>query len=739
MGVLVYAFDRPGASASLLPATWSSGDAHRIFGAFGGQIPDLAHVYAFSLLTALALGASKRAALLSCALWLGIDGLFEIAQHPAVRSTLASTLPAQLQHLPIIEKVGPYVLRGTFDPWDLTALAIGAATAFLTIRSINADRRDAVVPHKQPLVSRAVMIPLVCVGLLTILGSEVGGGEDSGGGGGTFLQIFINVPAADTVVDTTSANLFGIASCPDCPPAEVAFGYCPALPPFLPDTAVTVSWANQTTGTSGTAFSGISGSCSCLFSYCAFSYSRRWSATVPLAIGANMIQVTASGALGTGSDSITITRLPHAPSNVTATAEHGRVTVAWDGVADATSYTIYWSNSRLLSTSTGTAITNVSSPYTHTGLSDDVTYYYLVTAVSGGYESFASSTAWATPGWATEPVAETLATTEQRDASIAVDSVGNAHIHYSYDDHYFNPPYSSVRMDNYYTTHAAGTWASVLVDHPVWVNANIALDSTDAVHVSYLDFPGLTHAVYGSGAWTAEVADAQAWCDASLAIDSTDKIHLAYRASSSPNDEVRYASNTSGAWASQVVDTSGSVGCAVSGNRVSIAVDAAGAAHIVYAGNSPDYGLQYATNRGGPWTVSVVNQDYVEQVSAAVDPTGTVHVVYANNVNELRYAHNAIGTWTTETIETAGSTGYPSLAVDAGGKAHVSYFSAGYGELRYAHNSSSGAWQIVAIADTGAAPPNSGSDTAIAVDSQGKVHIGYFDNRSGNLRYATNQ
>jgi hypothetical protein len=51
----------------------------------------------------------------------------------------------------------------------------------------------------------------------------------------------------------------------------------------------------------------------------------------------------------------------------------------------------------------------------------------------------------------------------------------------------------------------------------------------------------------------------------------------------------------------------------------------------------------------------------------------------------------------------------------------LSNYENGYGELRYAKNSF-GSWQV-----------------SIAVDPQGKVHIGYFDNRSGSLKYATNK
>lgn len=57
-------------------------------------------------------------------------------------------------------------------------------------------------------------------------------------------------------------------------------------------------------------------------------------------------------------------------------------------------------------------------------------------------------------------------------------------------------------------------------------------------------------------------------------------------------------------------------------------------------------------------------------------------------------------------------------------------------ELRYTTNSCS-VWRAIPIDAVGIVPPNSGTDTAIAVDSQVKVHIGDF--RSGSLGYATNR
>lgn len=85
-----------------------------------------------------------------------------------------------------------------------------------------------------------------------------------------------------------------------------------------------------------------------------------------------------------------------APTSVTATGGAGQVTVSWPAVSGATSYNIYWSTTSGVTTSTGTPITGVTSPYIHTARASSTTYYYIVTAVNSAGESAASTQASAT-------------------------------------------------------------------------------------------------------------------------------------------------------------------------------------------------------------------------------------------------------------------------------------------------------------------------------------------------------
>ncbi len=61
LGILVYALVRPPESVYFLPAAWSlAGGGDRWFGSLGGQLPEFAHVYAFSLLTVAVLASPHR-------------------------------------------------------------------------------------------------------------------------------------------------------------------------------------------------------------------------------------------------------------------------------------------------------------------------------------------------------------------------------------------------------------------------------------------------------------------------------------------------------------------------------------------------------------------------------------------------------------------------------------------------------------------------------------------------------
>ena len=87
----------------------------------------------------------------------------------------------------------------------------------------------------------------------------------------------------------------------------------------------------------------------------------------------------------------------YGPKDVDALAESEKVTITWSDVPGALSYNIYWSTNSGVSKETGTKIENVSSPYIHLGLTNNITYYYVVTAVTKYGEGLESDEVSARP------------------------------------------------------------------------------------------------------------------------------------------------------------------------------------------------------------------------------------------------------------------------------------------------------------------------------------------------------
>ena len=107
---------------------------------------------------------------------------------------------------------------------------------------------------------------------------------------------------------------------------------------------------------------------------------------------------------------------------------------------------------------------------------------------------------------------------------------------------------------------------------------------------------------------------------------------------------------------------------------------------------------------------------------------------------EEKYATNQSGSWANTTVDSVGTVGqYTSIAIDSNDVVHISYYDATNKDLKYATNMQSsivsGVGGVIKFVDRDTKVGNEG--TSIAVDSNGDVHISYYDGTNGDLKYAT--
>jgi len=102
----------------------------------GGSLPTFIHIYAFILLTYWVVFPDRRGLPAICLGWMLLEGTFEWAQSEPIAVWLASHTPAWFTGVPLLENWSRYFLLGTFDPFDLLAVAVGGCAAYLTVEVI---------------------------------------------------------------------------------------------------------------------------------------------------------------------------------------------------------------------------------------------------------------------------------------------------------------------------------------------------------------------------------------------------------------------------------------------------------------------------------------------------------------------------------------------------------------------------------------------------------------------------
>ena len=144
---------------------------------------------------------------------------------------------------------------------------------------------------------------------------------------------------------------------------------------------------------------------------------------------------------------------------------------------------------------------------------------------------------------------------------------------------------------------------------------------------------------------------------------------------------------------------------------------------------------QLATDENGSdWDIETVDSEgrVGWYTSLALDASGYPHISYFESTPnyDLKYTYQDVSGWHIETVDSDGIAGLStSLALDGSGYPHIGYF--GNNELKYAYQDASG-WHIETVDSEGRV----GYYTSLSLDGSGYPHISYFDFTNYDLKYA---
>ena len=167
-----------------------------------------------------------------------------------------------------------------------------------------------------------------------------------------------------------------------------------------------------------------------------------------------------------------------------------------------------------------------------------------------------------------------------------------------------------------------------------------------------------------------------------------------------------------------------------------------------YSGSTWDYGLRYATFNGTSWSIDSVMSRASGyswgSLDHALNSSDSPHIVYFDDYDDsLYHAAGSNGSWVTTKIKSnAGyySAGYSSssIAIDSDGGLHVSYYERSGRDLEYAYlGFGETSWAITADVAGGSTSYYFGVDNSIGLDSNGKPRIAYFEPSFSDLEFAS--
>ena len=341
-------------------------------------------------------------------------------------------------------------------------------------------------------------------------------------------------------------------------------------------------------------------------------------------------------------------------------------------------------------------------------------------------------------------------------SSLALDS--NGFVHIAYEDFTHVGTWGGKLK---YANNINGNWKSEYTNLPYGSGLynSIALDSEDRIYIS--SFNSINNSLMlvtnlsstgpqsQNSNWESYLISNSPSAWTSIAIDSTDNIHLSYFDGS--NESLVYAASTPSfpcinagdCWSFETIDDRQTGGV---GYFSSIAIDSKDKVHISYLDDLPNEDLKYATNENGIWEFTTIDGNTFgynigDYCSLSIDRNDNIHISYWDYTNnDLKYATSTIipsTYWTNEVVDSSSNVGWwNSISTDSSGKTHVAYADMTSGDLKYAEKDNN-SWTTSVVETNSFSTWQQGLlYPSMEVDSNGAVHIVYFDAGNKAINYA---
>lgn len=321
--------------------------------------------------------------------------------------------------------------------------------------------------------------------------------------------------------------------------------------------------------------------------------------------------------------------------------------------------------------------------------------------------------------------------------SLVTDDAGVPHIA-------FVDPSNTVR----YAHRTGGAWTiESLQPSELPYNPTIALDESGGPHIAFITYGDrIRHAFKSGGSWTDEEVDGSFLsASQSRAVIAVDPAGIPRIGSRDQFDGVTYFTRQASSWTHEHFGEWGYM--------TWMTLDESGNAHFVYTGD----GVHYATNESGPWVTQDVDTSLMNDCDITLDANGRPYIAYSNTYairyqhpnlyyhTDVYFAYQAGGVWRSEVVDaTHDYTGnyYWSarVAFDGSGTPHVVYRDASTGALKHATRNwptavgddpRPASFGIVSIAPN---PFNPSARITFRLSGRSHVEVAVYDVRGRRLR-----